>query len=112
VNNYVNTYIEQGSSWTFNFTLGGNYSSNSSIRFIFPQDFYSNKIQCNVSGNIDPNMQTRVFPSQNVYDCLNLKLPLTGTLGIVLSGVVNPNYQVTASGFQVHILQPNNIIVS
>jgi hypothetical protein len=112
VNNYVNTYIEQGSSWTFNVTLAKNYSSGSSIRFVFPADFYSNKIQCNVSGVIDPNVQTRVFPSQNVYDCLNLGQPLSGNLVIVLAGVVNPNYQMTASGFQVHILQPNNLIVS
>lgn len=57
-------------------------------------------------------MQTRVFPAQNVYDCLNLQRPLQGTLGVVLSGVVNPNYKMTASGFQVHVLQPNNVIVS
>lgn len=112
VNNYVNNFIEQGSSWTFNFTLSTNYSGNSSLRFVFPQDFLSNKIQCNVSGIIDTNMQTRVFPSQNVYDCLNLAQPISGTVGVVLSGVVNPNYQMTASGFQVHILQPNNMIVS
>lgn len=57
-------------------------------------------------------METRVFPAQNVYDCLNLLQPLQGTLGVVLSGVVNPNYKMTASGFQVHVLQPNNVIVS
>lgn len=108
----MNTFIEQGSSWTFNFTLAGTYPSNSSIRFVFPPDFYSNKIQCNVSGVVDPSMATRVFPSQNVYDCMNLRRPLSGALGVVLSGVVNPSYQMTATGFQVHILQPNNMIVS
>lgn len=57
-------------------------------------------------------MATRVLPSQNVYDCMNLKQPLSGNLGVVLSGVVNPSYQKTAGGFKVHILQPNNLIVS
>ena len=68
-------------------------------------------MQCNVSGVVDPQMQTRVFPNQNVYDCLNLQQPLNGSLSVILSGLVNPNYQVTSSGFQVHILQPNNLIV-
>lgn len=111
MNNFVNRYIEQGSSWNFNFTLSKSYT-NATVRFIFPQNFLSNKIQCNVSGVVDPNMKTRVFPSQNVYDCLNLQQPLGGNVAIVLSGVVNPNYQMTASGFQVHIMEPNSVIAS
>jgi hypothetical protein len=92
VNNYQNTYIEQGSSWSFNFSLVGSYSSNSSLRFTFPEGFTSNKVQCNVSGNVDPNLQTRVFPAQNVYDCLNLQQALSGNILVILSGIVNPNY--------------------
>lgn len=108
----MNTYIEQGSSWTFNFTLAGFYDSNYTLRFIFPQGFQSNKVQCNVSGSVDSNMLTRVFPSQNVYDCMNLQKKLNGTVGVVLSGIVNPSFEMTTSGFQVHVLQPNNMIVS
>jgi hypothetical protein len=60
---------------------------------------------------VDPNMKTRVFPSQNIYDCLNLQQSLSGSTNVILSGLVNPNYQMTVSGVQVHILQPNNLIV-
>lgn len=65
-----------------------------------------------MSGNVDPNLKTRVFPNQNVYDCLNLQQPLSGNILVILSGIVNPNYQMTSSGFQIHVLQPNNVIVS
>jgi hypothetical protein len=56
-------------------------------------------------------MKTRVFPSQNIYDCLNLQQPLSGSINVTLSGLVNPNYQMAVSGITVHILQPNNLIV-
>jgi hypothetical protein len=55
-------------------------------------------------------MQTRVFPAQNVYDCLNLQQALSGNLLVILSGIVNPNYEMTASGFQVSVLQPNSVV--
>lgn len=90
--NTLNKYIEQGSSWIFTFTPSTTYSYTSSLRFIFPPGFSSNKVQCNVSGVVDPNMQTRVFPSQNVYDCLNLAHSLSGSINVILSGLVNPNY--------------------
>ena len=109
--NSLNKYIEQGSSWIFTFTPSVTYNSTSSLRFIFPPGFSSNKVQCNVSGVVDPNMQTRVFPNQNIYDCLNLAHSLSGSINVILSGLVNPNYEMTISGVQVHILQPNNLIV-
>lgn len=90
--NYLNTYIEQGASWTFKFTPSTNYPSNTSLRFVFPEGFTSNGVQCNVSGVVDPRMITRLFPSKNVYDCLNLYMPLTGPITVILSGLVNPNY--------------------
>jgi hypothetical protein len=68
------------------------------LRFIFPEGFVSNRVQCNVSNVEDPSMVTRVFPSQNVYDCLNLKKPLSGAVSVILSGLVNPNYETTVSG--------------
>lgn len=109
--NQPNTYIEQGSSWAFKFTPSKTYEASSSLRFIFPEGFISNKVQCNVSGIIDPNMQTRVFPSQHIYDCLNLKQAISGSITVILSGLVNPTYELTVSGVQVHILQPNNLVV-
>ena len=90
--NQLNTYIEQGSSWAFTFTPSKSYIATSSLRFMFPEGFVSNKVQCNVSGVVDPNMKTRVFPSQNIYDCLNLGRALSGTITVILSGLVNPNY--------------------
>lgn len=109
--NKLNVYIEQGSSWAFSFTPSKTYEATSSLRFIFPEGFVSNKVQCNVSGIIDPKMQTRVFPSQNIYDCLNLKQAISGPITVILSGLVNPTYEMIVSGVQVHILQPNNLVV-
>lgn len=42
---------------------------------------------------------------------MNLKKPLSGTINVILSGLVNPNYQMSASDIRVHILQSNNLIV-
>jgi hypothetical protein len=39
-------------------------------------------------------MQTRVFPQLNIYDCLNVKATLTGSQNIILSGIVNPKYEM------------------
>ncbi len=39
-------------------------------------------------------MQTRVFPQSNIYDCLNVKASLSGHQNIILSGVVNPKYEM------------------
>jgi hypothetical protein len=47
----------------------------------------------------------------NVYDCLNLNQELKGAQTIIVSGLVNPNYEMTASGFEVHVLQPNNKVI-
>lgn len=84
--------VEQGSTWVFKFTLAGSYSQNSTIRFVFPEGFTSNKIQCNITGIVDSTMQTRVFPQQNIYDCLNVKATLSGSQNIILSGIVNPKF--------------------
>jgi hypothetical protein len=111
VYNYQNTLVEQGSTWIFNFTLAGSYESNSTIRFIFPDGFSSNKIQCNISGVTDSSIKTRVFPQGNIYDCLNINTPLSGSQFIVLSGIVNPNFQMTMTGLKVQILQPNGLVV-
>jgi hypothetical protein len=73
VRNQLNVYIEQGASYTFTFTPSKTYPIQSSLRFIFPEGFASNQIQCNVSGVVDTSMQTRVLPGEYVYDCLNLK---------------------------------------
>jgi len=55
-------------------------------------------------------MRTRVFPNQHVYDCLNLQEQLNGTIRVVLSGIVNPDYEVAATGFRILVLQPNSLI--
>lgn len=94
VYNYENDLIEQGSTWVFRFTLTGSYGQNSTIRFVFPEGFTSNKVQCNITGIVDSSMQTRVFPQLNIYDCLNVKASLTGYQNIILSGVVNPKYEM------------------
>lgn len=64
-----------------------------------------------MSNVIDPSMQTRVLPGGNIYDCLNLKQALSGSVSVILAGLVNPDYQMAVSGIKVHILQPNNLIV-
>ena len=56
-------------------------------------------------------MKTRVFPNKYVYDCLNLQQSLSGNIMVILSGLVNPNFETSASAFEVHVLQPNNLIV-
>ena len=76
VKNYENKYIEQGSSWTFKFTLSQAYSDTYTLRFVFPEGFTSKKVQCEVSGIVDPTMATRVLPNEHVFDCLNLKQEL------------------------------------
>jgi hypothetical protein len=111
VYNYENVLVEQGSTWVFRFTLLGNYSENSTVRFIFPEGFTSNKVQCNITGIIDSQMKTRVFPQLNIYDCLNVRASLSGSQNIILSGVVNPNYRMQMEGLKVHIIQPNNLVV-
>jgi len=78
VKNHLNVYIEQGASYTFTFTPSKTYPAQSSIRFIFPEGFSSNQVQCNVSGVADTGMKTRVLPGSYVYDCLNLKKELSG----------------------------------
>lgn len=90
--NYLNVFIEQGASWTFKFTPSQAYPVNTTLRFVFPEGFSSNGVKCNVSNVVDPSMETRVFPSLNVYDCLNLKQPISGSTSVILSGLVNPNY--------------------
>lgn len=68
-------------------------------------------VQCNITGVVNSNMQTRVFPQGNIYDCLNVNASLSGYQNIILSGLVNPNFQMQMAGLQVHIIQPNNLIV-
>ncbi len=109
--NYQNTIVEQGSTWIFNFTLAGSYDVNSTVRFVFPEGFSSNKVLCNISGIVDSTMKTRVFPQGNIYDCLNINAPLSGAQFVVLSGIVNPNFQMQMAGLEVQILQPNNLVV-
>jgi len=36
VQNFENKFIEQGSSWTFSFTLTGSYAVNHTLRFVYP----------------------------------------------------------------------------
>ncbi len=111
VNNYLNTLVEMGSSWVFNFTLSKSYPANTTIRFIFPEGFSTLKIQCNITGISDAAQQTRVFPNGRVYDCLNIKSTIVTSLSVIVSGVINPNYAMTVSGIEAHILQPNSIVV-
>jgi hypothetical protein len=109
--NYRNKLVEQGSTWVFRFTLDGTYPVGSTVRFIYPEGFTSNKIQCEIEGATDSNMKTRVFPQLNVFDCLNVKKILSGAQSIRVSGVVNPNFSMQMEGLQVHIIQPNNKVV-
>jgi hypothetical protein len=113
VQNYQNTFIEQGSSWIFNFQTSNAYQSNSSLRFIFPKGFMSNKIQCNVSGMFNSIVQTRVLPNGNIYDCLNINTTISSgtSLNVIVSGVVNPRWSLLASGFKVQVLQANGIVI-
>lgn len=78
---------------------------------MFPDGFTSNKVQCNISGIVDSTTKTRVFPQGNIYDCLNINAVLSGFQFIVLSGIVNPNFQVQMANLKVHVLQPNNLVV-
>jgi hypothetical protein len=109
--NFENNLIEQGSTWVFRFTLAGSYGQNSTIRFVFPEGFNSNKVQCNITGIIDSTLQTRVFPQRNIFECLNVKASLSGFQNIILSGVVNPPYEMQMQGLQVQIIQPNNLVI-
>jgi hypothetical protein len=113
VQNTFNTLIEQGSSWVFNFTPSQAYPANSSLRFIFPTGFNTNKIVCNVTGLFNQAIDDRVLPNGNIYDCLNINMALAaGTpQRVVISGVVNPGWELTASNFKVQILQGNGIII-
>jgi hypothetical protein len=110
MHNYQNTLIEQGSSWFFAFTLSKAYPKDHTIRFIFPENFKTLKVQCNITGVLDQALQTRVFPQQNIYDCLNVDGILQVNQRIILSGIVNPDYEMVVPGAIVMILQPNNIV--
>ena len=94
VYNYRNTLIEQGSSWVFKFTLSKTYPADTTIRFVFPEGFSSHKVQCNISGVTDPSLRTRTFAKMNVYDCLNINSELSGNQKIILSGIINPDYEM------------------
>lgn len=98
VYNYRNTLIEQGSSWVFKFTLSKTYPADTTIRFVFPEGFSSHKVQCNVSGVIDPSLRTRTFAKMNVYDCLNINSELSGDQKVILSGIINPDYEMSIDG--------------
>jgi hypothetical protein len=78
---------------------------------VFPDGFSSNKVQCNITGIIDSTLQTRVFPQRNIFECLNVKASLSGYQNIILSGIVNPKYEMQMQGLQVQIIQPNNLVV-
>lgn len=111
VNNFENVLVEMGSSWVFQFTLSKSYPTNTSIRFIFPEGFSTVKIQCNITGVSDSSQQTRVFPNGRVYDCLNVKSNILTTQKIIVSGIINPNYELTVNSIQAHVLQPNSVVV-
>ena len=111
VSNYENTLVDMGSSWVFTFSLSKIYPENSTIRFIFPAGFSTLKVQCNITGVSDIAQQTRVFPNGRVYDCLNVKSSIITSQKIIVSGVINPNYELTVSSIQAHVLQPNSIVV-
>lgn len=36
MNNFANTLVDQGSTWTFSFSLSQTYPANYTLRFIFP----------------------------------------------------------------------------
>jgi hypothetical protein len=112
VANAFNTLIEQGSSWIFSFTPAQAYPANSSLRFLFPTGFSTNQVVCNVTGLFNQVVDTRVLPGGNVYDCLNVNMALpAGTAQkVVISGVVNPNFEMTASSFKVQVLQGNGVV--
>ena len=111
VNNYENRLIEQGSSWSFEFTLSKSYPADSTIRFVFPEGFSSSKIQCNITGIVDEDLKTRVFPNKHVYDCLNIKSQITPQQKVLISGVVNPDYSMLVDDIEMHLLQPNSRVV-
>lgn len=112
VQNAFNTLIEQGSSWIFSFTPSQAYPANSSLRFIFPTGFQTNQITCNVTGLYNQMVDTRVLPGGNIYDCLNVNMAMAaGTAQrVVVSGVVNPNFEMTATNFKVQVLQGNGVV--
>lgn len=94
VTNAFNTLIDQGSSWIFTFTPSNSYAANSSLRFIFPSGFSTNKIVCNVTGLFNSIVTERVLPSGNIYDCLNINkaIPASVEQRVFISGIVNPKF--------------------
>jgi len=107
--NYRNTLIEQGSTWVFSFTLSRSYPKHYTLRFIFPEDFRTSKVQCDVQSVFDPALVTRVFPQQNIYDCQNINGVLGINQRVKLSGIINPDYEMNVPGVTVMVLQPNGI---
>lgn len=59
----------------------------------------------------DVSQQTRVFPNGRVYDCLNIKSSILASQKVIVSGVINPNYELAVSAIEAHILQPNSMVV-
>jgi hypothetical protein len=78
---------------------------------VFPVGFSSKKVQCNITNIIDTKLKTRTFPRKNVFDCLNVDYVLQGTQKLILSGLVNPDYEMLVDGIEIHILQPNSLVV-
>ena len=68
------------------------------------------KIQCNITGVSDSSQQSRVFPNGRVYDCLNVKSGIINSQKVIVSGIINPNYEQVVNSIEAHILQPNSIV--
>lgn len=47
----------------------------------------------------------------NVYDCLNINSDLSLNQQVLISGIVNPDYELSITDIEVHILQPNNKVI-
>ena len=48
----------------------------------------------------------------NVYDCLNINSELSGDQKVIISGIINPDYEMNiVNSIEVHVLQRNSKVI-
>ena len=91
--------MSQGCSYVFNFDLSEKRSAGNSVRFTFPEGFWSNQPTCEVNGLVGKSPKTLVLHNKRIVVCSLIGKELYSNELITVMGMVNPPY----SGLQYNI---------
>ncbi|KAL4462643.1 hypothetical protein ABPG74_000473 [Tetrahymena malaccensis] len=104
-------YVNEGSSWTFDFKLQGIYETNLySIRITFPNGFKTKSALCDLEGS-QTKPKTIILYSQTMIECQNIGKQLKGSLQIRIINMINPNSFGDLKNFQIELLQQSNSLI-